>query len=260
MKVRDGIAIVTGAASGIGEAVSILLAKRGATVVGVDVREEALTASIERCRRLAPGSIPRVADVASRAACEETIAAVEALFGRIDVLINNAAIGCHKHASETTADDVARVMAVNFFGPVYLTTAVLPGMLQRRRGSIVNVTSVAGYLPNPRESAYSASKAALSMWSHGMNVDLYGTGVHVGVLSPGPMDTGLWSTLETPSAYHGKLQPPTVAAEAVVGLIERESTHATVPRRYGALGALYPMLGRPMRWGLRAFDRRGSGD
>jgi hypothetical protein len=139
---------------------------------------------------------------------------------------------------------------------VYLTMAVLPGMLERRCGSVVNITSVAGYLPNPKESAYSASKAALSLWSHGLNVDLHGTGVHVGVVSPGPIATEIWEKDEFAASYKGKLYPPEVVAAAVAKVIERRLAHVTVPRRFGFPAILYPMLGGLMRWGLRCYDER----
>src|SRR5437588_3475599 len=111
------------------------------------------------------------ADISSRHECERVIAEVEQRFGRVDVLVNNAGISIHRNAARTTSDDVERLMAVNFFAAVYLTNAALPGMLERREGAIVNVTSVAGYVPNPGEAAYGASKAALSLWSHGLAVD-----------------------------------------------------------------------------------------
>src|SRR5213078_1869494 len=104
------------------------------------------------------------------------------------------------------------IMAVNFFGPVALVAATLPAMLERGSGSIVNVTSVSGYVPNPGEPAYGASKAALSRWSHGLAIDLHGTGVHVGVLSTGPIETEIWTKDQT-ADYHGKLYPPEVVAD-----------------------------------------------
>jgi short-subunit dehydrogenase len=196
-------------------------------------------------------------DVSSRDAYEEVVRATDARFGRIDIVVNNAGISVHKNAARTSVEDVERVMAVNFFGPVFLTMAALPGMLERRSGSVVNITSVAGYVPNPGESAYGASKAALSRWSHGLAVDLHGTGVHVGVLSPGPIDTEIWS-LDEELTYTGKLHPPSVVAEGVARMIERGLTHLTVPRRYGAVGALYPLLGRPLRWGMRRYEGRAN--
>src|SRR5207245_8813847 len=141
-------------------------------------------------------------------------------FGRIDIVVNNAGISVHKNAARTTVDDVERVMAVNFFGPVYMTLAALPGMIERRSGSVVNVTSVAGYVPNPGESAYGASKAALSRWSHGLAIDLHDTGVQVGVLSPGPLDTEIWS-LDEELTYNGRPYPPQGGPDGVAHLTER---------------------------------------
>src|SRR5207237_49696 len=138
-----------------------------------------------------------------------------------------------------TADDVERLMAVNFFAPVYLTTTALPGMLERGLGAVVNVTSVAGYVPNPGESAYGAAKAALSLWSHGLAVDLHGTGVQVTVVSPGPIDTEIWS-LDEELSYMGKLYPPQVVADAVADAVEKGWVPAWVAwhGKRGAWGTL----------------------
>jgi short-subunit dehydrogenase len=84
-----------------------------------------------------------------------------------------------------------------------------------------------------------------------MAVELAGTGVHVGVLSPGPIDTEIWDN--TGTAYGGKLYSPLVVARACARMIEREQVHVTVPRRFGMVGAMYPLVGRPMRWGLRRY-------
>jgi short-subunit dehydrogenase len=251
----ERVAIVTGASSGIGAAVAVDLARRGARVVVVARRHDRLDATAEACRLHSPESIAHAADVSSREVCEEVVRATEARFGRIDIVVNNAGISIHRNAASTTVDEIERVMAVNFFGAVFLTMAALPGMLERHFGSVINVTSVAGYVPNAGESAYGASKAALSRWSHGLAVDLHGTGVHVGVLSPGPIDTEIWS-LDEELSYHGRLHSPELVAAAVARMIERRVTHLTMPRRYGAVGALYPLLGRPMRWGMRRYEAR----
>ena len=255
MTFKERVAVVTGASSGIGAAVALELARRGAHVVAVARRRDRLAETVERCRAHSPESFAHAADVSSREACTEVVDAAEARFGRVDILVNNAGVSVHKHAIHTSGDDVERVMAVNFFAAVHLTMAALPGMLERAAGSIVNVTSVAGYVPNPRESAYGASKAALSRWSHGLAVDLHGTGVHVGVLSPGPIDTEIWS-LDEEVSYRGRLHRPEVVATSVARMIQRGFPHQTVPRRYGVVGALYPLLGRPMRWGMRRYEAR----
>lgn len=252
-RIRGSIAVVTGAASGIGRALAYELARRGGIVAGIDVSADALRETMTGC---GGESYALFADVSSRAECERAVREAIERFGRVDILVNCAGIGLRTHATEITPDDIERVFGVNFFGAVYLATAVLPGMIARGSGSIVNVTSVAGYLPNPRESAYGATKAALSMWTHGLAVDLRGTGVHVGVLSPGPTDTGIWSTLDERPAYRGRLFAPSVIARGAAEMIERERMHVTIPRRYGALAILYPLFGRPMRWALSRYDRR----
>ena len=244
--------MVTGASSGIGATVATDLARRGATVAAVARRKDKLDEVVEQCRQYAAASMSVPADVSSRAECERAIREVEDRFGRVDIIVNNAGISIHRNAARTTADDVERLMAVNFFAPVYLTTAALPGMLDRKQGAVVNITSVAGYVPNPGEAAYGAAKAALSLWSHGLAVDLYDTGVQLTVVSPGPIDTEIWA-LDEELSYDGKLYPPQVVADAVAAAVENGWVHRTVPRRYGLVGALYPIFGRPMRWGLRRY-------
>ena len=252
MEIAGGVAVVTGASSGIGASVATDLARRGATVAAVARRKDRLDEVVEQCRTFAAASMAVPADISSRAECERVIQEVEDRFGRIDIIVNNAGISIHRNAARTTADDVERLMAVNFFAPVYLTTAALPGMLNRHHGSVINVTSVAGYVPNPGEAAYGAAKAALSLWTHGLAVDLHDTGVQVSVVSPGPIDTEIWS-LDEELSYNGKLYPPQVVADAVADAVDKGWVHRTVPRRYGAVGVLYPSMGRPMRWGLRRF-------
>ena len=254
-KLAGSVAIVTGASSGIGAATAVHLARRGASVVCVARRADRLAETASACAKESPRSRSYVADVADRDACEALVASTVEEFGRIDVLVNNAGIAQVGLPTETKVEDIERVMAVNFFGAVYLTSAALPHMLEQRAGSVINVTSVAGYVPNPKEAAYGASKAALSRWSHGLAVDLYGTGVHVGVLSPGPIRTEIWTDADS---YHGKLYPPEVVAEGVERMIRRRLIHLTVPRQYGMVGALYPLLGRPMRFGLRQYGKRSE--
>jgi len=251
VKVKGAIAVVTGASSGIGAATAVGLAERGATVIGVARRADRLDDTMSRCQRSSADSVAHVADLSTRDAAQGVAAFARERFGRVDIVVNNAGISPGEDPLTRAADDIDAVMAVNFFGPIYLADAVLAGMLERRRGSIVNVTSVSGYVPTPGEPAHGASKAALSRWTHGLAVEVHGTGVHAGVLSPGPIDTEIWE--HTGNEYHGKLFPPSVVADGVVHMIEHELVHMTVPRRFGAVGAVYPLVGRPLRWGLRRY-------
>src|SRR4051812_30420727 len=176
MDIAGGVAVVTGASSGIGATVATDLARRGATVAAVARRKDKLDEVVEKCRPFSAASMAVPADISSRTECERVIQEVNDRFGRVDILVNNAGISIHRNAARTTADDVERLMAVNFFAPVYLTTAALPGMLERRQGTVINITSVAGYVPNPGESAYGAAKAALSLWTHGLARGAAGNG------------------------------------------------------------------------------------
>ncbi|HMC42682.1 MAG TPA: SDR family oxidoreductase [Acidimicrobiales bacterium] len=257
---RDAVAVVTGASSGIGAATAKELARRGAIVVAVARRADRLGEVVRACERMAPRAVPHgshlghPADVASREACEEVVAFVLERFGRVDILVNNAGVSLHGDITSVLPQDVERVMAVNFFAPVYLTLAVLPGMVERGRGSVVNIGSVAAVVPNAGEAAYGASKAGLARWSHGLSVELHGTGVHVGMLHPGPIDTDMWDTVGE-IGHPGKLYRPEVVARGVTHMIERRQVQLTVPRRFGGVGVLYPLLGGPVRWGLRRYDK-----
>lgn len=258
MHIEDAVAVVTGSSSGIGAATARALAERGATVVAVARRKDRLDEVVEHCRRFTPDSFARPGDVAERGFGDDVVRDAHERLGRVDIVVNNAGISPGERVAERAVEDAERIMAVNFFGAIYFAGAALPHMLERRAGSIVNVTSVSGYVPAPGEPAYGASKAALSRWSHGVAIELHGTGVHIGVLSPGPIDTEIWDHGD--GDYNGKLYPPTVVADGVVRMIEREMTHLTVPRRFGAVGAMYPLVARPMRWGLRKYANRTSGE
>jgi short-subunit dehydrogenase len=259
MKIAGSVALVTGASSGIGAATAVELARRGANVVVTARREAELDVTAKRCQEHTAASFAITGDLGVDGEGDRIVAAAAERLGRVDIVVNNAGISLHRHALGTSAADVERVMRVNFLSAVQTTMAALPGMAERKHGSVVNITSVAGYIPNPNESAYGASKAALSLWSHGLAVDLHGTGVHVGVLSPGPIDTPIWEFDETPSSYKGKKYAPEVVAAGVARMIERRIVHLTVPRRFGAMGPMYalPLLGRQVRKGLIAFDRKG---
>jgi len=255
--------VVTGASAGIGAATATELARRGATVIAVARRADRLEETVRACERVTPRNagdrshvshVSHVADVGSREECERVIAAAHERFGRVDILVNNAGVSLHGDITTATADGVERVMAVNFFAPVYLTLAALPAMVARRRGSIVNIGSVAALVPNAGEAAYGASKAALARWSHGLSVELHGTGVHAGMLHPGPIDTEIWTTVGE-IGYPGRLYPPEIVAKGVARMVERRLVQLTVPRRFGGVGVLYPLLGAPVRWGLRRYDR-----
>jgi len=253
MSLDGTVAIVTGASSGIGAATAEAFARKGASVACVARRADRLAETLARCTKVAGAGHAITADVADEDAAERIVAETVHRLGPVDVVVNNAGIPLHRDAAETSVADIERIMAVNFFAAVRLTMAVLPSMIERGRGVVINVTSVAGYLPNPQEAAYGASKAALSLWSHGLSVDLHNRGVHVGVVSPGPIETEIWGLSDL--KYGGKRFPAATVADAIVGAVEHGRVHVTSPRRFGLFPAIYPVTGRGFRWGLRRFAR-----
>jgi short-subunit dehydrogenase len=185
--------LVTGASSGIGAELAEQLAKRGATVGLVARRADRLAEVLERCQAHAPDSRMWVADLADPAAVEDVAAKALAELGRVDVLVNNAGIPKRRRVAALDLATVENVMRINYLAAVQLTLALLPQMLERNSGRIVNLASVAATLSPPGESAYAASKAALAVFSESMAVDLWDTGIKVTVVYPGVVDTELFT-------------------------------------------------------------------
>ena len=172
MDFRDRVVVVTGASSGIGWVTAEAFAARGARVIAVARREENLERLIDACRASSPGSAYLSGDLGVRAFAEHVIDDTLAKYGRIDVLVNNAAISKHKQLWHLSADEAERVMQVNFLSCVWTTFAALPHMLLADAGTIVNVSSFAAELVPPRETMYGASKAALHAFTRGLWNDL----------------------------------------------------------------------------------------
>jgi short-subunit dehydrogenase len=222
--------LITGASSGLGAALARQLAAQEAVVGLVARRRDRLSDVLTDCRATSPDSAMWVADLADTVAVGELALQAWDVLGGIDVLINNAAIPKRRPVAELQPDEVEAVMRVNFFAPMRLTLAVLPRMLARGSGLIVNVSSVGGRLGIIHEAAYCASKFALCGWSEAMAVDLHGTGVMVKLIEPGPVDTKIW---DQPGSEEPLYQGPKVAAddvaEGIIGALGSERFEHYVP-------------------------------
>jgi short-subunit dehydrogenase len=138
----------------------------------------------------------------------------------LDVVINNAAVPMRRHATRLTMGEVERTMRINYFSPVAITLAVLPQMLERGSGTIVNVSSLGGRLGIIAEAAYSGSKFALAGWSESLAIDLDGTGVAVKLVLPGAIDTEIWDQPDNDDPiYDGPKAPPEEIAGGIVDAI-----------------------------------------
>jgi short-subunit dehydrogenase len=187
------IAVVTGAASGIGRALAVALARSGHTLALADRNEAGLEDTIAQLhdRSIAKAS---VVDVSQQAEVEAFAQDVGRRHGRIDLLINNAGVSIAGSVAELTVSEMAWVMNVNFWGVVHGVKAFLPLMLAHRSGTIVNVSSVFGLWGPPGQSAYTASKFAVRGFSESLRGELQGTGLHVLTVHPAGVRTGIART------------------------------------------------------------------
>lgn len=184
--------LITGASSGIGEALALALAKRGAVLGLVARREDLLRKLAEDCER--SGGIARAfpADVTDPSAVEEAFRAFIHEFSTIDILIANAGIGGNDDSVRNYhPPSVKRVVDVNLMGAVNAVYAVLPTMLEQGHGQLVAISSLAGIRGLPRSSAYSASKAAMTTFFESVRLDVKDKGIDVTIIQPGFIRTPL---------------------------------------------------------------------
>jgi 3-hydroxy acid dehydrogenase/malonic semialdehyde reductase len=184
----DGrIAFVTGATSGFGRAIAERLARDGARVVVAGRRRERLE---ELRRALGDGAHAVVLDVRDRAAIEAAVKGLPAAFQAVDVLVNNAGLALGlEPAQRASLDDWDTMIDTNCRGLVACTRALLPGMVERGRGHVVNLGSVAGTYPYPGGNVYGATKAFVHQFSLNLRSDLLGTNVRVTCIEPGMAET-----------------------------------------------------------------------
>lgn len=214
------IVLVTGASSGIGAATARQFAAAGTTVALVARRAERLDAVLADCRQSAPGSQRWAADLSDPDRAADLARTIWDHFGAIDVVVNNAGIPLRRRAQDLTMDDVRRAMTVNFLSPAAITLALLPRMIERGAGVIVNVSSLGGRLGIATEAAYCASKFALAGWSEALAADLVGTGVSVRLVLPGAIDTEIWDQPgNDPPLYTGPLVPAEEVASGIVSSV-----------------------------------------
>ena len=182
MRVSGRVVVVTGASSGIGWATALHLAARGATVV-------AAARNLERLETLAASS-PNITPVRCDVTVDDDRAALVAAAGPdVDVLVNNAGLGYLGAVERMDAADVRAVFETNVLALVDLTQRVLPGMLERRRGHVVNVASIASWVAFPPYAVYAASKFAVQGFTEGLRREVVGRGVTAATINPGPIAT-----------------------------------------------------------------------
>mgnify|MGYP006266519185 FL=1 len=226
------VALITGAASGVGLDTARLLAGAGAKVAMLDLSQDALDAVVGD---VGGDAIACAADVTQSAQLEAAVAAAVDAFGGLDILVNSAGIaGASLPTLEVSDEEWGRVLAINASGTFFAMRAALPTMIDRGYGRIVNVASVAGKEGNPMAAAYSASKAAVIGMTKSVGKDVAGTGVLVNCICPAPIDTPMVRGLSEEHVQYmlsrvpmGRLASTDEAARAIAYLASDGMTFST---------------------------------
>ena len=240
MAFHGEVALVTGAASGMGRLSCRRLAAAGARVAAVDVNEEGL-------RETASGSDAIRAyaqDVTELAAVAELVGRVEAELGPVDRVMNAAAIMPTGILMEQDVETIRRIMDINYGGIVALTSAVLPGMLERGRGDVVNFASIAGWAPTLHFGAYNASKFAVVAYTEVLYHENLGKGVRICCVCPPPVDTPLLDQAKSKPKVLEQAGKP-IEPDEVLDAVEEGLEKGTL--------FVFPGRGTKFSWWMRRF-------
>ena len=221
--------LLTGAASGIGKKTCLLLAREGCNLVIVDIDEMGLRSLEQELKSLGADVFHKVVDVTDKSQVQALAEEVHERIGAVDVLVNNAGIGHSSDIRHTTDEEWHRLIDINFYGPLNMTNAFLPGMIKRRGGQIVNMSTGQVFFPVPTWGAYAASKAALATYSECLTWELACFGIKVTTVYPGLISTPFYKDVKaaTPAQklvlwYINSLgSTPEKMAKKIVGGIKR---------------------------------------
>lgn len=231
MKVLNKIFVVTGGGSGMGRELVLLLLKKGARVAAVDINPDTLQETISLTGDKEGLVSAHVLDITDRNAVNALPEQVIKVHGVIDGLINNAGIiQPFVRVNDLEFDAIERVLNINLYGLIYMTKAFLPHLLKRPEGHIINTSSMGGFLPIPGQTIYGASKAAVKLFTEGLNSELLDSNVRVTVVLPGAIETdivvnsGLADVMpEDAESSTVPTTPADKAAEIIVEGIEKDS-------------------------------------
>jgi len=232
MRFSNEVVVITGASSGIGWALAKELVTQGAKVGLIARRADKLEDLCEQSR--ANGGVAEcvAVDVSDREKLHEAIAELRNKLGPIDRMIANAGIGTFTSFSPPNVLEQEKLIRINFFGVMYALEAVLPEMLERKKGHVIAVSSMAAYKGLPGQSAYCASKAAINLYMEGLRIAYRGKGVSVTTICPGFVDTPIVANNPPNMPF---IMKPEMAARRIAKAIARRKKVYNFPRRMAFL-------------------------
>ena len=260
MILNNKTVIITGGSEGVGAATARLFAEAGANLMLVARGKKKLEAIADDLRDKTRVEIFAM-DVADTDACVDVFKKAQFEFGSVDILVNNAGYHARGLVEAVAADDLARMVDVNLRAPMMLSHIALPYLREAGEGAIINVGSLAGRVIYPGASGYSATKAGLRSFTLGMAEELRGTGIKVGLVSPGPVSTGfIMDDIDTVSdiTFSQPITSATDVAQAVLDLCSNTVQDEALPKISGVLTTvigLMPWLGRALR---PTLERKGQ--
>jgi short-subunit dehydrogenase len=255
MQIKDSVVLITGASQGIGRACSSVFEQRGArlSIVARDPQKLATAGGTDTLRT--------AGDITCDDVRREVVARTMERFGRIDILINNAGMGLYSAASNAPMDDARALFELNLFAPLALAQLVVVGMRERNRGTIVNISSIAGKVTLPWFTLYSVSKFALGSLTDGLRMELKPYGIHAMTVWPGYVKTDFQAhalgTRPPEAIRKGKQFAISAAecAEAIARGVERDAHNVVTPRIGWILVALNRLIPRVVESRLAAINQ-----
>jgi short-subunit dehydrogenase len=249
--------LVTGAAKGIGAAIVRLCVKAGHRIVAVDIDQEGLS----QLREELPGIETAILDVRDLAAWERVVEGAETQGGPIDVVINNAGVCLPGPSNEVSADDDRLTVEVNLIGVMNGVRTLLPRFLDRKRGHVINVASMAAFIPSPDLASYCATKHAVRAYTHSCALDHRHAPVHWTLACPGAVETPMLQSMRERRAglvvFTEKPMPPEKFASAIVDAIRAPRLEVLVPSMRGKILRFIGLFPGLLSGGLDEVERRG---
>ena len=221
---RDRSILITGASSGIGEAMARQLAPVGLHLILVARSEDKLNALAEECRKQGSRADVFAHDLSHTGSAQELYDSITEAGHRVDVLINNAGFGKGGAFVNFPAEAYEQMITLNKASLTSLTRLCLPGMIERGTGGVLNVASVAGFTPIPYFSVYAATKAFVLSFSEALHAEIKGTGVHVSCLAPGPTETGFATAADMKQVVGGAVETAQKVAAGLNALSRNKRT------------------------------------